>query len=469
LDSGQIFRGHAKFQRVYQTRNQLQLRTAVLHHVSAHGLQQLIAPASLKNLKKLSAQDQTIWQEAYDEEYDGLSSIPTWEVVTEEEFKALKKSVKPLPSMAIAMIKYDCNNKPKRAKYRIVVLGNCDYHVWSKESTAAPVLSQLELRLLTSLTVFHKKTLKNCDVKQAFVQSSLPPGEEYYVKPPVGCPRSPPGTYWRLIRSLYGLRRAPKLWFEKLSNHLKNMGLQNSASSPCLFVGTLIPGEPPVYVGIYVDDIIYFSPSSTVEKKFESLLSTIGEVDFMGQVSHFLGIEFNWHQLSDGNVSVNLTQQSFIENLLDTVGVFSDKQSTYTSPYQSEISIDSIPAVSMSVSDRDALRLRYQLLVRSLNWLAHTTRPDLSTVVSLLAQHQSSPSPGHLDAALYVVKYLSHTKTLGIYFSSLQQGQLETFLHFPIPSSLLPMSDANWGPQDAGMSHTTLELPLFASRSMSAF
>jgi len=139
------------------------------------------------------------------------------------------------------------------------------------------------------------------------------------------------------------------------------MGLQNSASSPCLFVGTLIPGEPPVYVGIYVDDIIYFSPSSTVEKKFESLLSTIGEVDFMGQVSHFLGIEFNWHQLSDGNVSVNLTQQSFIENLLDTVGVFSDKQSTYTSPYQSGISIDSIPAVSMSVLDRDALRLRYQL------------------------------------------------------------------------------------------------------------
>jgi len=196
LDSGQIFRGHAKFQRVYQTQNQLQLRTAVLHHVSAHGLQQLIAPASLKNLKKLSAQDQTIWQEAYDEEYDGLSSIPTWEVVTEEEFKALKKSVKPLPSMAIAMIKYDCNNKPKCAKYWIVVLGNCDYHVWSKESTAAPVLSQLELRLLTSLAVFHEKTLKNCDVKQAFVQSSLPPGEEYYVKPPVGCPRSPPGTYW---------------------------------------------------------------------------------------------------------------------------------------------------------------------------------------------------------------------------------------------------------------------------------
>jgi hypothetical protein len=31
------------------------------------------------------------------------------------------------------------------------------------------------------------------------------------------------------------------------------------------------------------------------------------------------------------------------------------------------------------------------------------------------------------------------------------------------------MSDVNWGPQDASQSRTQLELPLFASRSMSAY
>ncbi|MFN9956958.1 MAG: hypothetical protein ACK55I_27975, partial [bacterium] len=102
---------------------------------------------------------------------------------------------------------------------------------------------------------------------------------------------------------------------------LKAMGLRSSSSSPCLFVGTLIPGKPfPVYVGIYVDDVVYFSPSADVEKKFEALLSTIGEVDFMGQVSHFLGIEFNGHHFQNGELSVTLTQQSFIENLMDTLG-----------------------------------------------------------------------------------------------------------------------------------------------------
>jgi hypothetical protein len=101
--------------------------------------------------------------------------------------------------------------------------------------------------------------------------------------------------------------------------------------------------------------------------------------------------------------------------------------------------------------------------------LSHTTHPDLSTVISLFAQHQSSPSPRHLNAALYVVKYLSSTKTLGMYFSSSRKTQLETFLHFPLPSTLLPMSDANWAPQDTTLSNKSSELPLFVSHSMSAF
>jgi hypothetical protein len=272
-------------------------------------------------------------------------------------------------------------------------------------------MSQLELRLLTSLAISNKRCLKNCDIKQAFVQSSLPPDELYIIKPPKDCPKSRPGTYWRLLRSLYGLRRAPKLWFDKLSSHLKAIGLQQSSTSPCIFTGQLIEGGPPIYVGIYVDDIIYFSPSDIVETRFESLLSNIGNVDFMGQVTHFLGIEFTWRHLSSGHLEVSLTQQSFIESLLDSLDISIAGISHYSSPYQSGLHIDSIQVQDMSSQDRDKLRVQYQSLVGSLNWLAHTTRPDLSTVVSLLAQHQSNPSPGHYDAALYVVKYLGNDPT----------------------------------------------------------
>jgi len=470
IDTGQLFRGHTKFRRVYQTRNQIHLRDTVLRHVTAHGLSSLVAPSSLKQISKLTEGDQKIWHAAYDEEFDGLSSLPTWEVITEDQFKRLSKGNKALPSMAIATIKYDELNRPKRVKYRIVVLGNMDYHQWSKESTSAPVMSQLELRVLTSLAVHHHRILKNCDIKQAFVQSSLPVDEEYFVKPPVGCRRSQPGSYWRLLRSLYGLRRAPKLWFTKLRDHLLSMGLKQSSISPCLFVGTLVEGHPPIYIGIYVDDIIYFSASDQVEKEFEKQLSTIGNVDFMGQVSHFLGIEFSWRRHDDGHLSVSLTQQSFAENLVDSVNCSVTSTSTFVTPYRSGLAIDSIPISTLPAPEQDQLRLYYQSLVGSLNWLAHTTRPDLATIVSLLAQHQSNPSSGHVDAALHVIKYVAQTKHLGIYFTSDKRSTLETFLHFPLPPSLLSMADANWGPQDASTSRSKpLELSPFVSRSMSAF
>jgi hypothetical protein len=219
-----------------------------------------------------------------------------------------------------------------------------------------------------------------------------------------------------------------------LSNHLKGKGLWSSSSSPCLFIGSLLLGEPPIYVGIYVDDIIFFSASNAVERKFEELLSTIGIVDFMGQVSLFLGIEFHWTHHADGELTVHLTQQSFGVNLIDSLGFGDLGPSMFLTPYRSGLPIDSIPHEEMTATARDALHLAYQSLVGSLNWLAHTTRPDLATVVSLLAQHQANPSLGHMEAAKYAAKYLAHTKTLGVYFTSTRRSTLESFIHFPYQS-----------------------------------
>jgi len=133
LDLGQLFRGHAKFKNLYNARTQVSLQNCVLRHVSAHGLRSLIAPQSLKHHHNMEPGDKQIWDDAYNKEYDGLVSLPTWEVVTQEKYRELSKGKRALPTMAIATIKYDSFNKPKPAKYRLVVLGNLDCHTWSKE------------------------------------------------------------------------------------------------------------------------------------------------------------------------------------------------------------------------------------------------------------------------------------------------------------------------------------------------
>ena len=172
------------------------------------------------------------------EEIQGLKQRNTWETLSESDFKKLRHKVKAvLPSMAISTIKTDESGKPKRAKYRIVALGNLDPVHWHKGDTYAPVMSLIELRLLTAIAICNKCILKSGDVKQAFVQASLLEDEVYVVRPPKGCLDTHPPDFWRLLRPLYGLRRAPRHWYDKFRSILTSMNLQLCPNAPCIFHG----------------------------------------------------------------------------------------------------------------------------------------------------------------------------------------------------------------------------------------
>ena len=227
-----------------------------------------------------------------------------------------------LPSMAISTIKYE-NGKPVRAKYRIVALGNLDHHQWHKSEVFAPVLSQMELRLLVAQATKYGIIPKTADFKQAFCQSVLPTTEKYVLTPPANCPLTPPNTYWILKRTLYGLQRSPKHWFDKATSIFRQLGLQPCPNSPCLFTGTLIDNAPPIYVGLYVDDCIYFSQDPSVEKAFEESLSTVmnNKITFMGNVSNFLGIKFDCVRDNNDDLSIYLSQTSFIDTSTSIVSV----------------------------------------------------------------------------------------------------------------------------------------------------
>ncbi len=121
LDTGQLFKGHAKFKNAYDTRKQLSFCECVLCHVSANGFKSLVAPLSLKHQKNMDSGDKLIWDAAYNEEYNGLVSLPMWDIITQEEFCCLSKGKKALPTTAIATIKYDEKNCPECAKYCLVV------------------------------------------------------------------------------------------------------------------------------------------------------------------------------------------------------------------------------------------------------------------------------------------------------------------------------------------------------------
>jgi Reverse transcriptase (RNA-dependent DNA polymerase) len=234
--------------------------------------------------------------ESYEEEYYGLVAHDTFTVIDSTEYKALRDQTgrQAIPSMAVLTIKSDGQGDPVCAKSRIVVLGNQESTSWTKSDCFAPVISTLVIRLMAALAVRHKTVLKQGDCKNAFCHTKLPENEVTIIHPPANCPISKPNTYWKLNKTLYGLQCSPQHWFNTLSKYFRKIGLRSTSHGSCLFVSTPVPGKAPIYVALFVDDFVYFSPDPDVKHHFEEALASKVKVDFMGQVDYFLGILFDW-------------------------------------------------------------------------------------------------------------------------------------------------------------------------------
>ena len=129
--------------------------------------------------------------------------------ITEQQYRAylqeFGEDARAIPTMNLFTIKPDMEGNPNRAKSRIVALGNFERRIWSREDKYAPVLSGPAARLLTSMAVEDGRKLQQGDCKNAFCNGILPDNKICIVRPPSNCPRSKPGTFWKLNKTLYGL------------------------------------------------------------------------------------------------------------------------------------------------------------------------------------------------------------------------------------------------------------------------
>ena len=85
----------------------------------------------------------------------------------------------------------------------------------------------------------------------------------------------------------------------------------------CVYKCTPLEGQPPIYVGLYVDNLIYYSPSDKVEEWFENGFRSHLKVDFMGDASWFLGQRYEWHKDEQGKVSYHMLQQAMNKGILE--------------------------------------------------------------------------------------------------------------------------------------------------------
>ena len=449
--SGLHFRGHA-------------------NHVSAKNLQRGCPRFLFQALSDRHSPDYAIWLCSYKEEFDGIKSLDTYEVIDEAEYLRLVRlhGIKAIPTMCIHTVKPDDKGMPDRAKSRIVVLGNEEDRIWTKNDLFAPVIMKHSIRCAVSFATSKGRIAKQCDAKNAFCHPDLPEDEVCVVTPPRGCPYSKPGTYWRLRKTLYGLRRSPRHWYQTFKGVLGKLGLTPCAHDPCLFTGTA-PDGGTIYFGAYVDDCLYFGTDDATEQWFEQALGAELNIEFMGPLSYYLGVHYEWSYTTDGRLTVHMSQEGYIHKLLEQLAMSgSDNHHPVDSPYRSGYPIDRVPHDGLPPESKPQLVQKYQSVVGGLLWLSLSTRLDITAAVSLLTGYSHNPSQGHLDSAHHVAKYLKGTPDWGIRYTQPLPPDSPNYVYDPSecvrgmvawPTDGVPRvssfdrldvcTDSNWGPQDA--------------------
>jgi hypothetical protein len=176
-----------------------------------------------------------------------------------------------------------------------------------------------------------------------------------------------------------------------------------------------LPSGGTIYFGTYVDDCAYYGTDDVTESWFQAALGERLKIDFMGDLSYYLGVHYDWQTTKDGRLTVHLSQEGHIYKMLENNNMRStDSHFPVSTPYRSGTPIDRIPHDGVTPEQKPQLVSSYQSIVGGLNWLSLSTQPDITTAVTLLASHLHNPSNGHLEAAQHVLCYLKGTPDWGL-------------------------------------------------------
>ena len=113
----------------------------------------------------------------------------------------------------------------------------------------------------------------------------------------------------KLHKSLYGLKLAPRAWFERFTFHLLHLGFTASFVDSSLFI--FQSKSILIYLLLYMDDIIITWNNSKHVSSLIIALISVFELKDLGALNYFLGV-----QISQTQFGLTLTQSKYAFDVL---------------------------------------------------------------------------------------------------------------------------------------------------------
>ena len=266
--------------------------------------------------------------------------------------------------------------------------------------TYAAVVAWSSVCIFLVLSLLLGWTTKALDFDNAFIQAKL--DHECFAYLPRGyhsmmALRPGDQACLKLNKSVYGLRVAPKLWFEHLKQGLTELGFKSSSYDECFLY------REGMLLVVFVDDCgLAVSDPSMIDWFVEELTKRGFELHIEGDFTAFLGVAVE--RLPNG--TIHLHQTGLIKKII-AAAKMEDCNPNWTPATLTALGSDP------EGKPFNNFPWKYSSIIGMLIYLSTNTRPDISFAVSQAARYSKSPRESHASAVKTIIRYLKRTVDKG--------------------------------------------------------
>jgi hypothetical protein len=216
---------------------------------------------------------------------------------------------------------------------------------------------------------------------------------------------------YKLRKALYGLKQVLRAWYGRLKGFLFERGFEMGKVDQTLFV--LRQGRDILIVQVYVDDIVFGGSSNSLVARFAEDMSREFEMNMMGELQFFLGL-----QIKQSKEETFVHQANYTKDIVRKFKMEDSKAMT--------MPMSMTTALDADEEDEQVDQKEYRSMIGSLLYLT-ATRPNIRFSVCLCARFQASPRTSHRQAVKRIFRYLRHTPDFGLWYSASSSLALHSF------------------------------------------
>ena len=362
------------------------------------------------------------WQAALDYEINQLEKLGTWVI------EDLPKGQTVIPSSVVLKEKRGPSGAIESYRVRIVAGGHKQVEGVNYSETFSAAVKMPSVRVVLANAAEQNWEIHHVDVKSAYLNAPL--NETVYMTPPRGVLKpSQEGKVCRLLKGLYGLKQAGRVWHQELTKvFITNLGFKRSAVDHSVFYRRT--SDEHSIVAVATDDMAVTSKRLGDVIKFKSELRRFWEISDKGELSWFLGFEVKRDRAAR---TISINQQAYIEAMVNKFRLTNAKP--VSTPMETGAQYTKDQGPSTPTQERRMRGIPYAEAIGCVLWPVIISRPDAAFAVGILSQFVQNPGLVHWEALKRVIIYLGSTKDLWLTFGGKTQNFAKGFC------------DADWGTQ----------------------